>query len=334
MSNEANSRIPLVGGESGEVPGHYGDPLTVSHAATARGGFGQHLTHPLFLLLHGWGSNEQEMADIMRLIAPYNDYVALRGPLTLAPAREERDADDGSGSTSTRQAGGAESAAAVGSVGSVESPATVASADTVESSAAVPSAAAAYASPDAEAQSPQTIANHTVWHTGGWTDAAGEPGNYAWLHGAMPVGEDRDYDAYAAACAVDDWVSANIPADRDIVPLGFSQGGLVAVHLLRINPERYRAVISLSGFNAPGLVPGTAPADDRLADYDIPVFYTYGKNDGVVPKYELFATAAWLEEHTWLKSKIYHGFDDNLSLEEFADLLQWLLENDISSGVL
>ena len=65
------------------------------------------------------------------------------------------------------------------------------------------------------------------------------------------------------------------------------------MHLLRINPERYRAVVSLSGFNAPGQVPGTAPADSRLADYDIPVFYTYGKNDGVIPKYELFATAAY-----------------------------------------
>lgn len=327
MSNEANSRIPLVGGESGEVPGHYGDPLTVIHAATARGGFGQHLTHPLFLLLHGWGSNEQEMADIMHLIAPYNDFIALRGPLTLAPAQAEREVGGDSGSTSTRQAGGAESADSVGS-------AVAADASSAESPAEEASAGLACTSSDAKAQSPQARANHTVWHTGGWTAAAGEPGNYAWLHGAMPVGEDRDYDAYAAACAVDDWVSANIPADRDIVPLGFSQGGLVAVHLLRINPERYRAVISLSGFNAPGQVPGTAPADDRLADYDIPVFYTYGKNDGVVPKYELFATAAWLEEHTWLKTKSYHGLDHNVSLEEFADLRQWLLDNDITSGVL
>ena len=151
---------------------------------------------------------------------------------------------------------------------------------------------------------------------------------------ALPIGDDRDYDAYAAATAVDRWVADNIPADRDVVPLGFSQGGLVAVHLLRINPERYRAVVSLSGFNAPGQVPGTAPADSRLADYDIPVFYTYGKNDGVIPKYELFATAAWLEEHTWLKTKSYHGLDHNVSLEEFADLRQWLLDNDITSGVL
>ena len=79
---------------------------------------------------------------------------------------------------------------------------------------------------------------------------------------------------------------------------------------------------------------GVLTADSRLADYDIPVFYTYGKNDGVIPKYELFATAAWLEEHTWLKTKSYHGLDHNVSLEEFADLRQWLLDNDITSGVL
>ena len=244
MSKEANASQPLIGRESTTVPGRFGEPLTVEHSVTSRGGFDQHAAHPLFLCLHGWGSSEEDMADIMRLIAPYNDFVALRGPLTLAPARE--------------------------------------------------------GSPD----------------------------------DALPIGDDRDYDAYAAATAVDRWVADNIPADRDVVPLGFSQGGLVAVHLLRINPERYRAVVSLSGFNAPGQVPGTAPADSRLADYDIPVFYTYGKNDGVIPKYELFATAAWLEEHTWLKTKSYHGLDHNVSLEEFADLRQWLLDNDITSGVL
>lgn len=177
MSKEANASQPLIGRESTTVPGRFGEPLTVEHSVTSRGGFDQHAAHPLFLCLHGWGSSEEDMADIMRLIAPYNDFMALRGPLTLAPARE----------------------------GSLD------------------------------------------------------PGNYAWFHDALPIGDDRDYDAYAAATAVDRWVADSIPADRDVVPLGFSQGGLVAVHLLRINPERYRAVVSLSGFNAPGQVPGTAP---------------------------------------------------------------------------
>ena len=121
MSKEANASQPLIGRESTTVPGRFGEPLTVEHSVTSRGGFDQHATHPLFLCLHGWGSSEEDMADIMRLIAPYNDFVALRGPLTLAPARE--------------------------------------------------------GSPD--------------------------PGNYAWFHDALPIGDDRDYDAYAAATAVD-----------------------------------------------------------------------------------------------------------------------------------
>ncbi|MFR2313899.1 MAG: hypothetical protein ACLS6O_03995 [Bifidobacterium sp.] len=105
------------------------------------------------------------------------------------------------------------------------------------------------------------------------------------------------------------------------------------MHLLRINPERYRAVVSCPASTHPVRCPARPPPT-RLADYDISVFYTYGKNDGVIPKYELFATAAWLEEHTWLKTKSYHGLDHNVSLEEFADLRQWLLDNDITSGVL
>ncbi|WP_094668027.1 alpha/beta hydrolase [Bifidobacterium myosotis] len=278
----------LIGRESTEVPGRFGEPLAVDHALVSRGGLGRHPTHPLFLCLHGWGSNEQDMADIMRLIAPYNDFVALRGPITLAEPAPSTDGRANGSSAPAPASSDARTDAGTGTYGMYEDR----------------------------------------------PDSRPEPGNYAWLHAAMPVGEDLDYDAHAAALAVDRWVADNIPADRDVVPLGFSQGGLVAVQLLRIHPERYRAVVSLSGFNAPGQVPGTAPADDRLADFDIPVFYTYGKLDGVIPKYELFATAAWLEEHTWLKTKSYHGLDHNVSLEEFADLRQWLLDNDITSGVL
>ena len=242
----------MIGRQATKVPGRFGEPVAIRAAQESRGGLGEHPTHPVFLLLHGWGSNEGEMTQIMQLIAPYNDYVALRGPFALSPACEDNPAQ----------------------------------------------------------------------------------GNYAWFHDCLPVGEDLDYDAYAAARAVDQWVAGHIASGRAVVPLGFSQGGAVAVHLLRINPERYRAVVSLSGFIAPAQAAGTAPADGRLADLDIPVFFAYGKNDGVVPKYELFAAAAWLEEHTWLKTKSYRALDHNVSLEEFADLRQWLLDNDISSGVL
>ena len=119
-----------------------------------------------------------------------------------------------------------------------------------------------------------------------------------------------------------------------MVPIGFSQGGLLAIHLLRVHPERYAASISLSGFLAPGIVAGSAPADSRVAELNIPVFYGYGKNDTVIPMPELFATAAWLDEHTFLTSKSYRGLDHAVSLNEFSDLRDWLATHDIAPGIL
>lgn len=61
MSKEANASQPLIGRESTTVPGRFGEPLTVEHSVTSRGGFDQHAAHPLFLCLHGWGSSEEDM---------------------------------------------------------------------------------------------------------------------------------------------------------------------------------------------------------------------------------------------------------------------------------
>ena len=239
MSKEANASQPLIGRESTTVPGRFGEPLTVEHSVTSRGGFDQHATHPLFLCLHGWGSNEADLADMMRYIAPYNDYASLRAPLTLQAA-------------------------------------------------------------------------------GTFT-----PGAYSWFHDCVPSGEDLDRDAFAASMAIDDWVSQNVPEDRAIVPIGFSQGGLLAIHLLRMHPERYRASISLS-----------APADDRIAPLNIPTFFGYGNSDTVIAKPELFAMSAWLDEHTFLTAKSYRGLDHSVSLDEFSDLRGWLAVHDIAPGIL
>ena len=54
----------------------------------------------------------------------------------------------------------------------------------------------------------------------------------------------------------------------------------------------------------------------------------------MIPKYELYAASAWMEEHTWLTAKSYRGLDHSVSMDEFADLRQWMLVNDLASGVL
>lgn len=244
----------LVGRESSEIAGRYGEPAEVCHVQYSRGGGRAALNRPMFLCLHGWGSNEADLADMMRYVAPYNDFVSLRAPLVL---KAEGPGEFGSGI-----------------------------------------------------------------------------GAYSWFHAAVPTGEDLDCDIFAAAGAVDMWIRRHIEAERPIVPIGFSQGAALAIHLLRVHPERYRAVVALSGFVAPGVVPGTAPADPHLAELNVPVFFGYGNQDSVLPKYELHGAVAWLEENTWLTVKNYHSLDHAVSLEEFNDLSQWLLLNDISSGVV
>ena len=153
----------------------------------------------------------------------------------------------------------------------------------------------------------------------------GYPAAGTWFHDCVPAGEDLDRDAFAAASAIDRWVAANVPADRKVIPLGFSQGGLLAVHLLRVDPQRYAAAVTLSGFLAPGVVPGTAPGDEELAQLDTSVFYGVGLADTCIPRYEAKAFAAWLEEHTYLKMCEYPGLDHSICIDEVDDLREWLV---------
>ncbi|OXN01003.1 alpha/beta hydrolase [Bifidobacterium vansinderenii] len=253
MSEEHNEVNNTIGRESTVVPGRFGEPFAIDdeHVLVSRGDGTAVRSRPLFLSLHGWGANEEDAEDLIQMVAPLSDYVALRGPYTLEKPK-----------------------------------------------------------------------------------GAYIPGAYAWFHDNILSGDDLDYDVYAAAKAVDDWVTTHVPDDRDVVPLGFSQGGTIAVHLLRIHPERYRAAVSFSGYLAPGRVPGTAPADDRLTELDRPVYYCYGKKESVVPKYELYACAAWLEEHTWLNTKSYRNLDHAVNLDEFNDIRDWLITNDLASGIM
>ncbi|RBP99596.1 alpha/beta hydrolase [Bifidobacterium xylocopae] len=233
------------------APGDVGEPQHVDVVKYSRKDGRSNLRRPLFLLLHGWGSNEEDIANLMRYVAPYNDYASLRAPMTVP-----------------------------GTEGGMFGP------------------------------------------------------GYTWFHRSLPKGEDLDRDGLAAAEAIDAWVKANLPEDRELVVMGFSQGGMLAAHLLRLNPERYRAVISLSGFLAAGEVPGSAPADDRLAAMEKPVFYGYGQADKVVPPYEARAFAAWLDEHTWLRSRSYARLDHSVSQAELGDIRQWLADIDVTSGLM
>lgn len=278
-------------------------PLHIDVASWGAPDRQSHPTHPLFLTLHSYGADEHEFDEAMGIIAPHNDYVALRAPIALPSDGGAIGA--GAGESAGEGAGAGEGAADAARAHHADAP----------------------SNPDHPGN---VIAEGMVVPDVAPSGESDAPEGYGWFATMMPEGDELDQAALDAALAVDDWVAENVPAERPVVPIGFSQGAAVALHLLRVHPERYRAAVSLSGFHAPG----DAPADDRLAACDVAVFHGYGRKDTVVPRFELIATAAWLDEHTYLTTKSYPGLGHALNLSEITDLCNWLTAHDIITGVM
>lgn len=114
----------------------------------------------------------------------------------------------------------------------------------------------------------------------------------------------------AATDAVWAWVDVNAPADAAIVPIGFSQGGFMALQLLRTRPTRVPGAVVLSGFA------NTAeqPADGSLAQERPPVLWARGDADPVVPGHAVDHLDGWLAGHTTARREVRqglgHGIDD------------------------
>lgn len=128
----------------------------------------------------------------------------------------------------------------------------------------------------------------------------------------VPVtsGDEPPADALReATAALLAWIEGNVPAQAPIVPLGFSQGGLMATRLLRVRPERFAAAVVLSGFVAPGREEG----DRRLAELRPPLLFGYGEADPVIEPGVFAAAERLLSELVELelvrRPGLGHGID-------------------------
>jgi phospholipase/carboxylesterase len=114
--------------------------------------------------------------------------------------------------------------------------------------------------------------------------------------------------------------------------LGFSQGGSLALQLLRKRPDAFEFAVVLAGFVVPG--PGTADAvggdataikaasdiDAAVAAVRPPVFYGRGDVDQVIPGDAVERTETWLAGHTAAESGVYPGLGHGISQEELDDV--------------
>lgn len=152
---------------------------------------------------------------------------------------------------------------------------------------------------------------------------------YAWYHIPAP-GATRVPGADHAVQAVLDWLDRLDPSPASIGLAGFSQGGAMALELLRAAPDRFEFAVCLSGFTLAGS-PDTRddaahPGDGILAERRPPVFWGRGTADEVISPTHIERTQNWLPAHSTLTERIYEGLGHSISERELNDLVVFLRE--------
>jgi len=106
--------------------------------------------------------------------------------------------------------------------------------------------------------------------------------------------------------------------------LGFSQGGSMAIQLLRRMPERIDSVVLLASFVTEDRSADTVVYDQRLAEFKPRVFWGRDPRDPVVGETLIAYSRKWLPEHTDLEERLYTGVGHGINLEELEDVSRWL----------
>jgi phospholipase/carboxylesterase len=134
---------------------------------------------------------------------------------------------------------------------------------------------------------------------------------FAWF----PIeGESRIDDANESTDALLEWLGTL--SFTSVGVIGFSQGGAMALQLLRRAPSRFSYAAVLSGFALSGALPG----DADLASSPPPVFWGRGTHDQVINPAYISFTQEWLPAHSVLTERIYEGLPHSISAPELADL--------------
>lgn len=144
-------------------------------------------------------------------------------------------------------------------------------------------------------------------------------GSYSWFPITTP-GAPAAGPVELATAAIEEWIAQSVPTETAIVPLGFSQGGLMASQLLRSVPRRVAASVILGGF----VLGHPQPGDEMLALERPPVFEGRGTLDGVITAEAVARTDAWLPSHSTVTRRRYDGLGHGISPEELADVVAFL----------
>lgn len=120
-----------------------------------------------------------------------------------------------------------------------------------------------------------------------------------------------------AVAGVLQWIDSVADDHPRIGLLGFSQGGSMALQLLRARPAGFAFAVSLSGFVVPGV---TDSRDEAVAAVRPRVFLGHGDLDPVIPAEATARTQAWAAANTDVTDREYAGLPHAVSAAELADV--------------
>lgn len=146
-----------------------------------------------------------------------------------------------------------------------------------------------------------------------------EVGSYAWVPIDRPGLPDPER-ASAATDAVLAWLDEHTPPAANVIPIGFSQGGLMVTQLLRRDPQRFERGAVLSGFSLQGEQPG----DAELARIRPAVYFGRGDRDQIISDGTFERTTGWLAGHATATERLYEGLAHGISPQELQDLAAFL----------
>jgi phospholipase/carboxylesterase len=139
---------------------------------------------------------------------------------------------------------------------------------------------------------------------------------------ANPPGSPGVEGVDAAADAVLAWVDG-LPFTPSMVgTLGFSQGGAMALHLLRRRPAVIEFAVNFAGF----VVEGAQASDALLAVSRPRVFWGRGGSDPLFSPPLIERTERWLADHAAADVRVYPGLGHTISDSELRDVSDFLGE--------
>ncbi|WP_062133815.1 alpha/beta hydrolase [Demequina aestuarii] len=132
----------------------------------------------------------------------------------------------------------------------------------------------------------------------------------------------------AATAALWEWIDTHLGAETALIPMGFSQGGLMALQLLRTRPERIAATVVLAGF----VTDAPQPPDALLSEQRPRVFWGRGGADPVIPSDAVTHTAEFLPRHSTLTERVYSGLGHAVDHRVLDDVRSFLDASTASRG--